>query len=269
MKWKRGDRRSVKWHRNNHSNGFIRLTLVPAWGRMNKTAHAEHTFFYSCFDANRVKCDKKDYCGTGKYISSISFDVPAVADGDYVLGWSWFGSFSETNGKVDYHFADYWSCTKVRVRGGIKPKSERQPPGFDSGTEDGYCRALGNRIGVCNVEPCPDAYKGKSPRPMCPEGMRINENRCVGPTISPSPTPSCTPTPSVAPSYKEWKETKEKNEKNGKTQKSRSQNSKTSLPTHTPRPSHIYMRNELPELVLHVSPKPVSAVDLVLSLAES
>ncbi len=202
MKWKRGDRKRVKWHRDNHSNGFIRLTLVPAWDRMNKSEHDAHKFFYSCFDANRVKCDKKDYCGTGKYISSIGFDVPAVPDGDYVLGWSWFGSFSEKNGKVDYHFADYWSCTKVRIRGGIEPRGERQTPGFASGTEHGYCRGLGNRIGVCNVEPCPDAYKGKSPRPMCPDGVWMQDSKCVGPTISPSPTPTSMPTPSVAPSYK-------------------------------------------------------------------
>ena len=59
----------VKWHKNNHHGGFVRLTLVPHEKMMDKKAHSDFAFWYGCFDTGQHRCENKfdsKECGSDK-----------------------------------------------------------------------------------------------------------------------------------------------------------------------------------------------------------
>lgn len=170
--WRRGDRVLIKWTRNTHQNGFVRLALVPRQKRMSFVAHAFGTFQYSCWDINKRPCDPaKSHCGTDNYTYQTYATVPSVNNGEYVLGWSWYGGYGETSrGKFRYNFADYWSCANIKIDGGNK-LTITDPPVFVPGNRRGLCRATTNIIGKCSIEPCIDLHVPLSPRLWRPYGF--------------------------------------------------------------------------------------------------
>lgn len=76
---------------------------------------------------------------------------PIYPDGDYVLGWTWYGG-----GVLSGHFGDYYDCSYVRISGGATLQHSYKP-GFAAGGgsmhEDG-CEATVNKLGICWKEPC-------------------------------------------------------------------------------------------------------------------
>ncbi len=182
--WKRGEVRKAIWNRNNHKRGFVRLSLVPRSQRMSDDAHSKNVVKYSCFESQKKDCNSPlvATCGTDVYTYQTNFTVPCVPDGDYVFGWSWYGAYDINRYKqVSYHFGDYWSCAFVRIQGGITVKSEcsRPLPTFSSGTPLNQCRALSNRLGLCLIEPCPNAYGKSVPKLYCPVNMVLIGSECV------------------------------------------------------------------------------------------
>jgi len=127
-----------------------------------------------------------------------------------------YGSY-DTNGKgsVRGHFGDYWSCSNIRVSGGnlapIQGKAAFKPQ-LVTGKDKGTCKSLGNKLGICAVEPCPNAYGNAQPREMCPAGFNLSGGKCFSPldnkkpvvvptpTRAPSNTSVAAPTPTRAPS---------------------------------------------------------------------
>lgn len=187
--WKRGEQQTAVWFKNNHGFGFVRLTLVPRKHRMNFAIHDKSVFHYACYDSDSRPCRNPEFCGTGLYEGETSFTVPPVPDGEYVLGWSWYGSYAGTeNGMQElFHFGDYWSCAFIRVQGGSVPAvqgSAAYRPNFVTGTPAGTCMSLANRHGVCAREPCPNAHGNSRPRGMCPHGFKQYGNECFSP-VSP------------------------------------------------------------------------------------
>lgn len=184
--WRRGEEQKVTWIRNTHQFGFVRLALVPEKDRMNKKVHDANTFHYACYDSNPQACRVPTLCGTGKTEGTTKFKVPAVPDGKYVLGWAWYGSFAgRGKGKRElFHFGDYWSCSFIRVSGGnvapVKGKAAFKPE-LVTGTGEGTCKSMNNKLGVCAVEPCPGAYGSLRPRGMCPAGFKLNGGTCYSP----------------------------------------------------------------------------------------
>ena len=93
----RGARFPVRWYKNNHQDGFVRWTMVPLDKANDEAAHAKGAFQYGCYSAGRYQCsaaEKSKHCtfdnmGVG-YKSTV--DVPKnLPDGDYMLGWTWYG----------------------------------------------------------------------------------------------------------------------------------------------------------------------------------
>ena len=178
--WKRACRYRVRWARNKHKHGFVRLSLVPVDDRDSFHAHASYAFHTTCFEVGQRKCNPKSYsCGTDSTMYETSVRAPRVPDGLYVLGWSWYGSYAlGADGDVNFHFGDYYSCSYIRIEGGGKVSDERTRAEFKPRNARNRCKSLANTLGVCKVEPCPNAYRGVEPQWMCPKGMSWLKNKC-------------------------------------------------------------------------------------------
>lgn len=98
------------------AGGFTRLTLVPKDQWTSKAAHAERAFWYSCWTAGRESCpaSDKDQGGGGRCYDDQDgsrfgtlMTVPRIVpDGDYVLGYAWYGGMGD--GFTESFFGD---CT--------------------------------------------------------------------------------------------------------------------------------------------------------------
>lgn len=198
--YKRGQKVSIKYQRNNHGpGGFTRLTLVPWKDMMNKRVHTRNAFHFSCWGANAVRAtgsqkqkDNMRFIIAGNdgedHRFPISFYVThatipdCIPDGAYVLGWVWYGgtgspvvSAGRQQEPLPYgFFADYWGCSSVHIRGGkpLKTKCEKKFVNDMSKYSKDGCMAMNNRPGVCKREPCTvlgsyrkpaEFVKGKAP----------------------------------------------------------------------------------------------------------
>lgn len=221
IRFRRGQRVHVAWGRNNHHGGFVRFALVPIIHRMNHTAHESMSFHYACFDSGISHCPYGN-CGTDvrDLMCKTSVKIPtAYPDGEYVLGFSWFGGV--VMGESEY--GDYWSCRHVTIRGG--PLTASYDPIFHPGQNLPYrqkvCQSTVSRVGICRTEPCfgykasylrPYAFsKGRKPQsilarwmmdgsdtPMPPRGTHWHKRRKRRPAAPPSrattrPTHTLTP----------------------------------------------------------------------------
>lgn len=159
--WRRGQTRMISWHRNNHGkgeSGFVRFTLVPIKKMMDKSAHARFTFQISCWDSGLHSCKSRSKHVCGNDAEGKAYKVPVVVpsaypDGVYVFGWAWYGG-GDYKGRS--FFGDYYSCSFIRMQGGLPVTSSSKPvfvPGINSRFRDG-CLASTNRLGRCAREPC-------------------------------------------------------------------------------------------------------------------
>lgn len=187
----RGQRISVKYHRNNHGpGGFVRLSLVPLSEMMSKTAHARNAFHYSCWGAEAVPAksnqrgtDRQGYslvAADGKlhslpvsYLETHPTIPTAVPDGDYILGWVWYGGLGGTiyqNTKAHPYmtgfFADYWACSYVRIQGGAQLAMSSRPVWAPDATKHwgAKCWSAADIPGVCTYEPCRPRSRPTVPR---------------------------------------------------------------------------------------------------------
>lgn len=82
------------------AGGFVRWTLVPLHLSDKPSAHDAGAFEWGCFRSGLAKCtpqDKETHCGGDKTGSSYraTVRIPTnIADGEYMLGWSWFGGYA-------------------------------------------------------------------------------------------------------------------------------------------------------------------------------
>ncbi|CAN8072578.1 unnamed protein product [Agarophyton chilense] len=150
--WKRGDVVNIRWHRDNHDGtGFVRLVLVPVDKMMDKTAHDQYAFHFSCMNEGLHRCSDRSFDTCGNDAEGMAWQklvqVPtSYPDGVYVLGWSWYGG-------GDYRamsfFGDYYSCSFVEIKGGVAV-TESYEPKWDGST----CVSATDRLGICWKEPC-------------------------------------------------------------------------------------------------------------------
>jgi len=103
--WKRGQKVTVKYARNNHApGGFVRLTLVPVENMMDKKIHTRNAFHFSCWGAhpkqassNEKTRDKWGFSLVGSdgrekgvaagYYTELITIPDVVPDGEYIFGW--------------------------------------------------------------------------------------------------------------------------------------------------------------------------------------
>lgn len=211
--YKRGEEVTIKWSKNNHNGGFIRFAFVPLNLMFDTAAQTRRAFYTGCWNQGAIACDELE-CGTddkGKILSR-KITIPAVIpDGIYVFSSMWYGGvhFLREMGL----FADYYSCSYVRVEGG-EPLIESFQPFYDQGenaqfeeAENGACRTANDRPGLCTgrfqcggfkaIDDLPHAFKnGNLPEPLTPS--LFSDNVGPIPTDAPSTSPSMSATPSMS-----------------------------------------------------------------------
>lgn len=169
--WRRGERRWVSWHRNNHGHGesgFVRFSLVPVSQMFKQASHERFAFHTACWSSGLHRCSSRNanVCGNdaGGMAYRVAVTVPtSYPDGVYAFGWAWYGG---GDFRGNSFFGDYFSCSFVRIRGGVGVTDDWKPvfqPGIDEPYEDA-CLSATDRIGVCAREPC----RGHVVRPLRP-----------------------------------------------------------------------------------------------------
>lgn len=138
--WRRGQQVTIRWAKNNHDGGFIRLSLVPPAHRMQEYVVSQLTLYEGCFEQGLYQCFGLQ-CGadkTGRGFSR-SFVVPSVVpDGIYVFAYLWYGGIDWRRRKGK--FSDYASCSYVRIQGG-QPLGGRFDPFFEAGVVEEHFRS--------------------------------------------------------------------------------------------------------------------------------
>jgi len=159
--WKRGQSVSIKWVRNNHRGGLVRMSLVPADQMMSKPWHKKLAIWYGCWESGAHRCSGA-MCGTDTDGTAFGrrMVIPSTfPDGDYVAAVVWYGGieFMRERGQ----FPDYHSCSFVRIRGGTPVTSSFQPfwEAGDTGefNHGGECRSAADEVGVCPKTGCRNA----------------------------------------------------------------------------------------------------------------
>jgi hypothetical protein len=234
--YSRGQYVNMQWAKNNHFSGFVRFTLVPKRSRMDFSKHEKFAFRYACWEAGKAPCGSGEFCGTDmegfKYTANVQIP-PVYPDGEYVLGWSWYGGskfFPSNELKSSYgidgesghrsEYGDYFSCANVRIQGGMAVQDEYKPI-FETGQADrtgndgGTCASAVNKLDKCKTEPCsakypvtnrvPAEFDGRSPPPIKSSDLRRNVQGSgklgskATPSIGPTPQPNSTNTSTSAP----------------------------------------------------------------------
>lgn len=157
--WSRAETLNLTWARNNHHGGFASFSMVPARHIHNVTMHNRFTLFHTCWEAGEHRCAPYEDCGTdqARLAYQSTMKVPSVfPDGIYALRFVWYGGlhFKRHHG----HFADYASCSFIRVHGGGQVTSAPFSPFFTPGhgrhIRRGKCEASADAIGQCGNAPC-------------------------------------------------------------------------------------------------------------------
>lgn len=159
--WRRGERVTVQWHRNNHDGGMYRRSLVPVEHMNDRDWHESMAFDWGCWSQGRFSCPATGTlkpCGTdsGKKAYHNTMVVPSVLpDGDYVFSMVWFGGAHHHLDKAG--FADYYTCAFVTIQGGALEDS--YTPSFTPGQDrmngkDGTCLTASSFPGECGGTRC-------------------------------------------------------------------------------------------------------------------
>lgn len=170
--WRRGERVTVQWHRNNHDGGMYRRSLVPIERMHDREWHESMAFDWGCWSQGRFSCPATGTlksCGTdsGKKAYHNTMEVPSVLpDGDYVFSMVWFGGLHHHLDKAG--FADYYTCAFVTIQGGEFEESytPRFTPGKDPmNGKDGTCFTAATSPRECGGTKC----LGKKPTRSLPK----------------------------------------------------------------------------------------------------
>lgn len=154
----RGASITVKWPRNNHAGGFIRLAWTQTSGsdvHANFDAGVQEIVCHEiggCFPDDSSNPNGGD-SGPGDGSSracSTSIKVPLhLSDGEWTLQWAWFGGA--------FALGDYYSCVDYKISGGATgPKVDAVFNGGDY-TYPGQnkCKFFNtDRLHACVQEPC-------------------------------------------------------------------------------------------------------------------
>ena len=104
VKINRGDTIDLKWPRNNHAGGFIRVAWAPTAQSDSHDAFNKNVQFWTCHE---MTCrsnifpedplgDDKDNDTSEKCTASVKVP-PQFADGKYTLQWTWYLDFLNQN----------------------------------------------------------------------------------------------------------------------------------------------------------------------------
>lgn len=209
--WKRGQRVPIRWAKNNHRGGFVRMAIVPV-EKMNDHGYQRRlAFYYGCWQQNLHKCDQNP-CGADKkdWVLKRDIVIPAVVpDGVYSFSWVWYGGIDFTMKMPK--FADYYSCSFIRIQGGDS-LIESYNPFFDAGPGNNVpntCKTGNFEPGTCTQQSqCLDGMvfnniplpfqNGARPPPITRDlFVPPYPNFPAGPPSGTSPPPQTSPPPAT------------------------------------------------------------------------
>lgn len=223
--WGRGDEVEVKWAKNNHDGGIVRLGLVPVDKMFDFDAHERFAIYYGCWEQGLQRCERRsDNCQVNcrefdcaadkkNRVYSRKLTIPKVIpDGVYLLSYIWYGGifYMRDFGK----FSDYESCSFIEIKGG--PFESSYQPFFEAGenklfpkTPAGQCltsatRPIECKTGCDNVRvfnAIPEPFRsGRNPAPLTPEAYGGSSPQTPEPSrvAMPSSTSSAIPVPMTA-----------------------------------------------------------------------
>lgn len=217
---------NFKWSHNNHyPSGLLKFSIVPLEDKCDGAKHKALSFYYTCWDRGEYDCTKEDLCHTDTKGSGWSGDIKipdVLPDGEYIIGWLWYGGGKKEGGKMTGQWSDYYSCSHVTIKGGSMGKSWEVVfnPADSESAPQGGCLTASDEVGPCaKGEPCrskplfvgpPAEFKdGKKPNDLTPadfggevveEPKEVPEPEEVETPASPTSTPSSkppTPTPTL------------------------------------------------------------------------
>lgn len=213
--WKRGQTIDITWAKNNHHGGFVRIALVPVDKMWDRAWHEKMALVYGCWDSGWHKCRPDEDCGTDFSGEALGrkITIPSTfPNGDYVLGYVWYGGLYYNSRKG--FFPDFYSCSHVRIAGG-KPLGGTYRAFFDPGTgprvKRPKCRTSADSVGDCEITGCPNrksfwaipkVFKNGQPAEITPEiistGFEVHPSGGgdavggISPNYSVSPDPKST-----------------------------------------------------------------------------
>lgn len=156
--WKRGQKVTIHWAKNNHRGGMVRFAIVPVDKLMSRASHKKYALYYGCWEQGMFTCSGT-LCGSDTDNEGFrrDFVIPTVIpDGVYALGVVWFGGlhFSRDKGQ----FPDYFSCGFIKIQGGA-PLGGSFQPFWDAGDTGKFargdeCETAADEPGVCPKTGC-------------------------------------------------------------------------------------------------------------------
>ena len=223
LTYKRGQSVEIKWPRNNHPGGFIRLALVPFQNSDNKEAFEQNIIHYNCHESNCRSGYYTDLLGGDpegaqehSNLCSNSFTIPTWAqNGQYTLQWTWFGGGSWYGKKYEAQHT-YVSCVDFTVAGyeQVETKAQDFCPVFKGGDAqnpggDKCLYFLNNnanelQVDQCSYGGCAGKYVSGQPpqyaKCVANGGKTQTYAQSVAPATNPAPKVQDQPvTPAVAP----------------------------------------------------------------------
>lgn len=136
------------------------ISLVPVPSMNSRNAHIKYALQYGCWESGEYDCRAAgDSCGTDKRKRAFRrwLKIPTTyPDGDYVVGYVWFGGLHYRREKGQ--FPDFWSCSFVKIRGGAPLGGWHRAkfvPGWGRGIVGGKCQTSASGVGDCARYGCP------------------------------------------------------------------------------------------------------------------
>lgn len=157
--FKRGQKITVKWVKNNHRGGFVNFGIVPVEAMWNPEAHDNLTVLTTCFDtdSSAYTCRGKE-CGVdnNNVGMKIDFVIPTIyPDGKYVFTYSWYGGLYWKRDRGQY--ADYHHCSHIDIKGGEGPRGSVKPmflPGKGGSSNGSKCQTSSVKVDHCAIRGC-------------------------------------------------------------------------------------------------------------------
>lgn len=164
--YKRGQSTSIRYVKNNHFGGLMRLSIVPVSAMFSRDAHSSLAFYYTCWDSHEVDC-KDTYvdCGTDYFKRAFETTVTiptCFPNGDYVMGYVWYGGLNPRG--PSGNLGDYFHCSHIKIAGG--PLSKDCEAVYDNGGTGDSVRGTECRTHIDEPGYCRDDRKCRGRRPF-------------------------------------------------------------------------------------------------------
>ncbi|KAI9150938.1 hypothetical protein H9P43_009553 [Blastocladiella emersonii ATCC 22665] len=223
--FRRGQAVEVRWPRNNHPAGFIKLAIIPFGSAETLDNINKNIVQFSCHEATCKSGYPDDPLGgdgdgvpEDTNICSTSVTIPAyLPDGRYSLFWSVYGAasfFADTRrGQTDYYMmSDFTLTGGVTVDPSSRPACPKFIPGdAHNPASKGVCKYFGTGFAMtCRPDGCRSTYKDGIPGELA-QCLAANGGGAASNPPPPAATSTAGPAPTITsipdPTPPEVKET--------------------------------------------------------------